>query len=352
MDEGEDRGWLYDGVSALRQPVGLTPGEGELALRFDDGRTETVAVDELCAAGTRPDARLFRRPDRDGWRLAVISPSSPALAALLPRGGDYGRWIDRIGLWRALAAGLVVSVVVLTVAYFLPHWAAPLVPHSWERRYGDALVGDFGGKFCAGPGGQEALDALAAKLSPGKRDFDVRVVDLPVVNAAALPGGHIVLFRELLSQAEGPDEVAGVLAHEIAHVENHDVTESMIRQMGFGIVIASLGGTTGGNVDTLLATRYTRDAEHEADVAALDALARADISPRPTAAFFSRLAEKEEALGGVGTALGYLSTHPMSIARRDLFAGSAKPRAAYTPALDRSQWEALATICRDEPDRR
>ncbi|HEY1144811.1 MAG TPA: M48 family metallopeptidase, partial [Allosphingosinicella sp.] len=349
MDADENGGWLYDGVSAVRQDVALSADGQALTLHFADGRSESVAIGELRPAGDRAGAMVYRRGGCDGWQLGVKSPPPPAIAALLPHGGDYGRWIDRIGLRWALIVGVLVSGAVLTAAYFLPRWAAPLIPLSWERHYGDALVGDFGGKFCAGPGGQEALDALAAKLSPGPRQFDVRVVDLPVVNAAALPGNHIVLFNELLTEADGPDEVAGVLAHEIAHIEHRDVTEAMIRQMGFGLVIASLGGTTGGNVDTLLATRYSRAAEHDADLSALDALARARISPRPTATFFSRLAKQEEKLGGVGTALGYLSTHPMSTARRDLFADAARPGPAYTAALDREQWAALVDICRTWP---
>ena len=350
-DRETERGWLYDGVSAVRQPIELSPADGALEVHFDDGRREIVATQDLVSAGTRPGTLLYRRRGHDGWQLALPSPVLPGIGALLPQGAEYGRWIDRIGLGRALAAGLAASLVVLTAAYFLPQWAAPLVPQSWDRRYGEALIGDFGGRFCAGEGGQEALDALAAKLSPDAETMRLRVIDVPMVNAVALPGGNIIVFRELVSHAEGPEEVAGVLAHEIAHVKNRDVTEAMIRQMGFGVVIAGLGGTTGANVDALLASRYSREAEHEADLGALEALKRAGISPQPTAALFSRLAKEEEKLGTLGkTALGYVSTHPMSAERQKLFEDAVDPRAKYAPPLDRDQWAALADICLNDRD--
>jgi len=346
----EAQGWLYDGVSAIRQEVALALVDGRPVLRFSDGRTEPL--DGLTAADVDRDSLVYRRAGRDGWQLTLPRPLPDALKAALPRDAVYGRWIDRIGLGPAVAAGLAVSLIVLAGGAYLPQLLAPLVPRAWERNYGNALVGDFGGKYCAGPGGQQALNALAARLRPGARDFDVRVVDIPIVNAAALPGGHIVIFRELLAEADGPDEVAGVLGHEIAHVEHRDVTEAMIRELGFGLVIASLGGTTGGNANAMLATRYGRDAESDADRAAIATLAAAGISPRPTAGFFARLAKQEKKLGRLGDALGYISTHPTSAGRQARFHNAARPRASYAPALSEEQWNALVDICHNDPKRR
>lgn len=344
-------GWLYDGASAVRRAVGMRRAGDTLVLSVADSGTETLLPTDLIAADDLPEALVLYRRDRDGWRLSLARPIPADIEEVLPRGGHYGRWIDRIGLWPALAAGLALSLAVLASGFFLPRLAAPFVPRSVEKRYGDVLVGDFGGQYCAGPGGQAALDVLARKLAPQDRDFDIRVVNIPIVNAAALPGGHVVVFRQLLAEADGPDEVAGVLAHEIAHVEHRDVTEALIREMGFNLVISSLGGTTGGNIDAMLGTRYSRGAEHRADLGAVETLAKAGIDPRPTAAFFSRLANQEKRLGRFGDTIGYLSTHPMSASRRDLFAGAAQAHAIYAPALTRDQWQALADICRNAPFR-
>ena len=338
-------GWLYDGASALRHPVIVDAEGNALRLAFTDGRVDHVPAAELIRVGPKRDAPVYRREGVEGWSLAIDEPAAPDLAAILPKPSDYGRWVDRIGLWPAVGAGVLVSAVVLGVGYLAPGWLAPFVPHAWEQRFGDALVGDFGGKFCAAPAGQAALERLTERLAPGDDRFNVRVVDIGMVNAAALPGGNIVIFRELIDEAESPDEVAGVLAHEIAHVRERHVTEALIRHLGVGLVVASLGGTTGANADTLVAMSYSRDAETEADQGAIEALAAANISPRPAAGLFARLATAEADLGRFGEAIAYVSSHPSSDGRRAVFERSADSKRDYRPALSRAQWRALQTIC-------
>jgi predicted Zn-dependent protease len=269
---------------------------------------------------------------------------------VLPQPQRYGRHIDRIGLGRTLAIGVVASAAILYAGWRAPEWLAPHVPQEWEERYGDTLVGDFGGKYCTGPGGQEALTKLARRMSPGSARMNLRVVDIDIVNAAALPGGNVVIFEELLSEADGPDEVAGVLAHEIAHVERRHVTQAMIRELGFGLVITAFGGNTGGSVNSVLAAGHSRGSERQADSDAIAMLGRAGISPLATAGFFERLAKQEARLGRISEGLSYVSTHPMSAERQKNFRDSAVKGRTYTPALSRDEWEALFNICRNDPE--
>lgn len=344
--------WLYDGQSAVRRAVTLAPdGGGGVAIVGEEGALFSPGA-ALVHVGSRADAELYGRSDVPGWQLGVPRPIDPAIAALLPVPRPYGRWIDRIGLGRALVAGGLASALVLLAGYHAPAWLAPLVPHSWEQRFGDALVGDFGGHYCAGRGGQEALDALAAKLTPRADRLKIRVVDWGMVNAVALPGGNIVIFNGLLEESDGPDEVAGVLGHEIAHIENRDATQAMIRHYGFGALLTALGGTTAGNIDMLVSAGHSRAAESRADEGALASLDRAQISPRPTAAFFKRMSDAEIRFGRLDAGLQYLSTHPVSDARRRRFEASADKERPYQPALSRDEWDALADICRNDPARR
>lgn len=342
--------WFYDGESAVRRLVALEASEGQLCLRAG-GDGLRVAPPDLVHVESRADAEIYGHAQIQGWRLGIAKPVPEEIAALLPGRQVYGGWIDRIGLGRAMAIGVAISGVVLFLGYQAPAWLAPFVPYSWEQRFGDALVGDSGQKFCNGPGGQAALDALTARLTPHPERYRVRVVNVPIVNAVALPGGTILVFRELLSEADSPDEVAGVLGHEIAHIEHRDVTEAMIRHYGFGVLLSAFGGTTGGNIDMLAAAKYSRSAESEADAASIAALRRANISPLPTAAFFKRLGKEEQKLGRIGQTLGYLSSHPLSDARRQRFAASAVKGKNYQPALDRETWEALVDICHNDPNR-
>jgi beta-barrel assembly-enhancing protease len=337
--------WLYDGESAIRHEVEVGRSGRDLSVRFGDSSSAAVPADRLTYVESRRDCVTYGRSDAPGWRLTLFGDVPEDLAAILPSRQRYGRWIDRVGLVPAALIGMIVSGAVLFAGSKVPEWAAPHVPREWEQELGDALVGDFGGRFCAGEGGQAALDKLAARLSPDAASLNIRVVDIDIVNAAALPGGNIVIFEELLAESDGPDEVAGILAHEISHIERHHVTQMMIRELGLGLVISAFGGTTGANVDALLAARYSRGAEREADSDAAAKLARAGISPLPTAAFFRRLADQERKLGAVGRSLSYVSTHPMSEERQKTFRDSARRDRRYAAALSRDEWEALFNIC-------
>jgi Zn-dependent protease with chaperone function len=338
--------WLYDGRSAVRHKVEVERTEAGLRILRESGEAEEVGAAALVHVERRGDGEVYGREDAPGWRLGILRPVPSELAQILPGPQVYGRLVDRVGLGKAVLIGLAASALILFAGYKAPGWLAPLVPFSWEQRFGDAVVGDLGQKFCAGKGGQAALDSIAARLSPDAARLKVRVVDIPIVNAMALPGGNIVIFEDLIAKARSPDEVAGVLAHEIAHVEERHVTEMMIRQYGFSLIISALGGTTGANLDMLATASYSRGSENEADEEAIASLQGANISPLATAGFFGRLAEEESKLGRLARPLAYLSTHPLSEERRRRFAASAETRKRYAPALTPAEWSALNRICR------
>jgi beta-barrel assembly-enhancing protease len=339
--------WLYDGHSGVRHAVDAALRDDDVALAHEGEPLETVPIAALTVLDRSAAGLTLGRTGAPGWRLKLPQPP-PEIAARFPARASYGGWIDRIGLWRATALFGAISAVVIGIGYVAPSLLAPIVPASVEKAYGDALVGDFGGKYCESPMGSAALARLARRLDPKAGELNIRVVDLPIVNAAALPAGNIVLFDKLFETVESPDELAGILAHEIAHVRRRHVTAAMIREFGVGIVAAALGGTTGGQVDGFVALSFTRRAEREADAEAIAMLKRAGISPAPTAKFFARLGKAEKELDRFGPALAYMSSHPLSAEREKAFGAAAKGR-RYTPALTPREWTELRAICSTRP---
>lgn len=337
--------WLYDGHSGVRHAVEVHVQSGNLVLLHDGECLDTLAAAGLTVSDRSASGLTLGRREASGWRLKIAAPVPPEIDALFPRGGGYGGWIDRFGLWRAVGVFTAVSSVVVLAGFLAPAMLVPLVPQSVEKAYGDALVGDFGGKYCTSPAGAHALRRLAARLDPQSGDLNIRVVDAPIVNAAALPAGNIVLFDRLFTAVGSPDELAGILAHEIAHVRKRHVTAALIREFGIGIFAATLGGTTGGRVDGFVALNFTRRAEGEADDDAIARLNRAGISPLPTGRFFAHLAKMEGKPGRFSPAMAYLSSHPLSKDRERKFAGAERAGARYTPALTPEEWAALKSIC-------
>lgn len=339
--------WHYDGVTARRRHPDVRGDDAGLWLSEGDWHEGPIAWDSLITRDRNAQTWLIGRRDRDGWRLALNGAVPEEVAVRLAGPDHYGRWIDSLGLWKASAAFAVVAAGVVAIGFAAPAWVARAVPMSWERRLGDAMVGDFGARLCKAPAGQAALDRLVARVAPDSRDLDVKVTAVPMVNAAALPGGRIVIFEKLLTEAKSADEVAGVLAHEVGHVRNRDVMTALARQAGIGFVLASLTGDVGNTFGTLLAARYSRTAESEADAFAIRSLATANVSPLPTARFFAELAKMEDKLPT--GALGYLSSHPLSRERRTRFERAGATHRADTPALTAADWAALQRICADDP---
>ena len=337
--------WLYDGTNAVRHEVRVDRAADGLRILFADGSEGEVPRGKLCYVENRRGFDVYGRSDVQGWRLGLASGDVATFGPVLPRKARYGRLIDRIGLVPAVVGGIALSAAIIFVGMNFPAWVAPHVPLAWEEKFGDTLVGDFGGRFCEGKGGEAALRKLAARLADHPERLNIRVVHAPMMNAAALPGGNIVIFDELLKQSDGPDELAGVLAHEIAHVEERHTAEAMIRELGLGVFITALGGNTGANVEALLGASYSRAAESEADDVAIEHLNRAGISPAGTAKFFERMAKQEKRIGRIAEPLSYISTHPMSASREQKFRAGAVKGRTYAPSLSRDEWEALFNIC-------
>jgi beta-barrel assembly-enhancing protease len=341
--------WHYDGASAVRYEPELVPDGNQFRLRLEDGLGQPHVWSDLVFAGDKSGSAVFGHKTRRGWRLGFDGPIPIEIADRLPKAEKYGRWIDRIGLWPASGAFVALSAVALYVGLKAPDMLAPLVPASFEKKLGDAMVGDFGGRVCNGPGGQAALNALTARIEPKNDDIKVRVVNINMVNAVTLPGGNIFVFRGLLQEAKSPDELAGVVGHEIGHVRDRDVMQALLRQMGLSVLLGGANTNVGGSINAMVSSTYSRDAETKADAYSIKAMKQANVSPMDTAAFFSRLAEMEKSLGKSKVALGYLSSHPMSDIREKAFKNSEVKGAPYSAAITPEQWRALIDSCKNDP---
>jgi len=356
-----------DGVTATRRPVLLRLTAAGLEIVEAEAREPLAlwaygALRRLDEAFAGAPLRLTGGGDgrltlEDGTLPPALLALAPQLAAGRPKAG---RTALRCGL------GFIGAVVALAIVLLaLPHaarLAVPLVPKSWEQALGRQLSDEVAGLFatlfrikpayCRAPAGQAALTRLTARLGANAGspfDFDVRVLDLPLVNAIALPGGIVFIFSGLLDQAESSDEIAGVLAHEMTHVARRHTTARLMETLGlsfiFGVMLGDLGSgalAAGGQAVTNLA--YSRRAETEADDGAAAILAASNIDTQGLADFFVRL----PANGSVKTddaeesAMTYWSSHPASPARARRFAALAKP---LPPALAPADWQALQQIC-------
>jgi predicted Zn-dependent protease len=301
----------------------------------------SYSIDALLAYSYQPGASLFVADTAFARRLAEAAPHLTARAQRLRVAKP---WFYAASVTALVAAGIWMAGLSPSRAI------ARMLPDSAREALGDQVLASMtkNRATCTAPAGVAALDALTDKLSKaagGTTRFKVVVVDWELLNAFATPGERIVLTRGLIEKAKSPDEVAGVLAHEMGHgLEMHPET-GIVRSIGLAAgAELLLGGSGGGlaNIGLLLTQlSYSRDAEREADEQALQLLKIAGVSPQGLIDFFDRVLEIENKEGGGGP--GVLRSHPQTQERRSRVA--AAQTYATVPALDADAWAALKSVC-------
>lgn len=346
----------YDGVSPKPHDVEAVLGGAVLSILEDGVEIARWAAFDLflpaqdkslpeayLASKAAPDARLVVK---DRAAQLALADAMPGLARLAKRSSHGGRRALVI-----LAGGVAAVLVGLGVALWRgPEMLAPFVPQSWQEELGDTIVAFMTSDSprCTTPAGSAALDAMVAKLKAAtdyKGRLQVEVVDNKVVNAFAVPGGRIVIFRGLIDQAESPDQVAAVVAHEIGHVVKNHPMRGLLRQLGLSLLqhlaLGDYGDAVGSATSlgqTMLAFRNGRDAEREADDTALALLDGAGLKANGLSSFFAAMRKKS---GDVSRDLGWLSTHPGLDEREQ----TTKRDDSGAPALTAAQWKDLQAIC-------
>ena len=255
---------------------------------------------------------------------------------------ERSRRLARIGTVLAVALGLFAVSIP-----FLSGFVGPLLPHSVQDPIGKETVDSAreSSPFCNDAAGLAALDDLADRLvAKSGLDTPVRVyvVDADVLNAFAAPGGHIVLFRRIVDEANDPDELAGVLAHEMAHeIESHPAT-GLVEMLGFGVFGLFAGGDGLGErvAQHILTAAYSRDDELVADRRGVTLLNDAGLDSRGLARFFDTMTKEG---GNVPGALEFLSTHPTGERRQDALKDLER---SGEHALSLPQWQALQSVCK------
>lgn len=351
-------GTYFDGRSAKRHDVEVWRTAQGLLIRGETVGELTWPYREMRRdERTSPDepVRYERGPDAAAEVLVV--PGAGFLPELRGAAGGIGRLRRRSIASLVVPALVTLAAIVGTWFLVLPPLAAKLaarVPTEWEEKLGATATQVFteSHRVCTDPAQVAAIDGLVARLtaggSGGSYTYTVSIVEDPLVNAMAAPGGHILLFRGLINDAESSDELAGVLAHEIEHVVQRHGVEAILREMPAQLLVSAVMGSSplGGNVAqvaySLGASSYQRNDEREADAGAVRRLAAAGVSPAGMIGFFRRSAAEGEA-GGV---MQYFSSHPASAERMaSLEAMARELPAPRGPALSPEEWTALRGGC-------
>jgi len=353
-----------DGHSATVHRVMLELSHTELQIILPGG--ERLGWPLMTLRALRDQARAEGIVLTDGHgnmaRLTIDNPHIAAhirsVAPNLEARAPVDNWGRIIG-WAGGAVASVALIIFVLVPIMADQLAAYLPPDG-EAALGDATfeqirraLGDdmLPVQTCEDPDGRAALDKMVARLNPDPDlpyPVKLSVLDNDLVNAFALPGGRVVLFRGMIDKAENPDEIASILAHEFGHVVNRDPTRDALRSAGsIGVLGLLFGDFAGGTVvlmlsNQLINAKYSQSAEAGADDYSHDLMTRANINPAALGTIFQRLMEEYGDAEGIAA---HLASHPTMRARIAAAEEAAGDGLAWTPSLTDAEWAALRQIC-------
>jgi predicted Zn-dependent protease len=163
------------------------------------------------------------------------------------------------------------------------------------------------------------LSKLCAKNNIDREDIKLHVVYNNQVNAFALPNNHLVVYTGLLESVENEAELAGVLGHELAHLELDHVMKKLVKEIGLAVIISLTAGN--GNtevllesVKTLTSSAYDRSLETDADLKSVDYMIEADINPGSFADFLYLMGSSDDTAERY---MSWVSSHPYSKERAE-----------------------------------
>jgi Zn-dependent protease with chaperone function len=312
--------------------ISLPWSGARLELGGANGRMLFVHHGQRTVASEGPDFR------------SAVAESAPAdLASFLRQMTQHRRQRRQVG-W-----GLVALVLlILTALGALAWWGAQVgaaaaidrLPWSVDEQLGDLAAShapNDGVTLPASGAATRSVQALVELLAPhtGRAEVEWRpsVQQSETVNAYALPGGRLVFYTALIADCQRPEALAGVVAHEMAHVTLRHGTRTLAGRLGlaagFQLLLgdaAGLVGLAGAAAEQLAGLSYSRVYELEADREGLRLLRAAGIDGQGMVAFFERM----EARHGAGG--GWWATHPANgeriAALRELLAESPSATAA------------------------
>ncbi len=224
----------------------------------------------------------------------------------------------------------------------LPDMGSPadaILSKNEESRFGRAIMSQIrlSGQVVEDPLMTEYVNEIghriAAQTNDGEQSFEFFIIEDPRINAFALPGGYIGVHTGLLEATRNEDELAGVLAHEVAHVTQRHIARSIHANQRQSLLTTALmlgalvAGVAGGDADVAQAgmavaqgtaaqsqINFTRNNEYEADRIGIGALYDAGYDPQGMATFFEVMSRLQPASPEL-RAPEFLRTHPVTTER-------------------------------------
>jgi predicted Zn-dependent protease len=196
------------------------------------------------------------------------------------------------------------------------------VPAEWERELGETTMDEIQRQFVFSTNKhlkvvlEQSVKPLTTALPKGKIPYQFYVLEMEMPNAFALPGGHVVMTSGLIYLLEEkPEEIAGVVAHEIAHQTQRHLWRKVISSVGPYVLFTMFTGDgplrlLSDSYHEFAAQSFSQEYELEADSVGWDYLVTAHIDPRGLASSLTKLKGFYGKYPEFNNGVAALSSHP------------------------------------------
>ncbi len=366
-------GQLFDGIhsSPFEARIQLNPDGESIQIATGESYRTFAFRDIISLEKTGPSFRCtLKNPDGDEYpHWALTYQDAPFHTALNSRHLHSRhplrrtfQWVGELTWWKWALLTIVVLILFFRLAIWGLQYAYQITPDAYDLHLGNKVDSIFSQWTipCQSP----ELDSFFIKgltqlaLPTDRFPHRVFVLNDPTENAIAIPGGTIYVFRGLLDSSASPDEVLGVVAHEISHSELRHTVRQIIQSTGMSYLIALTVGMAIDGMDlleslestvemgsALLTLRYSRHFESEADSLGIIRMHRAHLKVGPLDTLLTRLSPKPRLWDRL---LGWLSTHPLNEERSRRFKAAAALESFQpdtTFSRERQNWDKLKRSC-------
>lgn len=323
---------IHGGVFGASCEVRIKVSDGMLLVFTDGVRALTLDFGALEVVSIGSSVGLH-----DGGRDISISTSQPATIShlidasptLIAEDIQALKKQVRVGSLRTLAIGATIGIPLVILIFWFVFTSGSQKVISWipievDVELGELVIGDHlaNDTIHQGKITSETLRSIVTRLAPHAANVDfnyrIEILKQDSVNAFAVPGGMIHIHRGLIDTIDGPSELVGVIAHEMAHVSLRHGLKVIINQVGIDqmtdLVVGSASDRMGAFLPVISRLRsrgYSRLLEREADEEAVRMLGEAQLPISGLVEFLSRLEkERKNQPAVLETLSGWDSTHP------------------------------------------
>lgn len=367
---------FYDGKTPIPLEGDIRTDSESFSFVGEKGERAFNYSDILSLEKVGKEYRMEIRNPNDTFVGYMLIFASAEIYASIRKNQIANRGSGLLSLWSNSNFLLKIVVLIMTaVAVFwtyseITSYAYVFVPLGYDKQQ-SKIVSDWVRDYlpeCRSADLKSAVQTISERLKEEDEDFDydIIIVKKEIFNAFAMPGGTIVLFTDLISRTDSPEELAGVMAHEMAHIHKRHGVRRQIRSaanvllISMGIGAGFEGIDTLENMDTLyeilgvtvLDQKFSRDYEEEADEVALRKLKNSKIGASGFLQFFERVKKEyetpDENVEEDKTKIpNFLSSHPATDDRiqnvKNAMAEKGYPKGNI--GIGRREWNRIKKLC-------